>query len=87
MSEETQLNTIQLLKQAEREIQEAQAEVRVRQKQINELKPRRAQLEEQCREQFECSPSELPSVLNEKKAEADKKVADFVSDLKIAKES
>lgn len=54
--------TIEGLKQIDAMIKEAEAEIRVRQRRMQELVPRKKAIETECQEKFKCSPTELPAL-------------------------
>lgn len=58
--------TIEELKQIDAMIKEAEAEVRVRQRRMQELVPRKKSIETECQEKFECSPNDLPALQDAK---------------------
>ena len=82
---QTEESILKMLKAAEKEIQEAEAQVTVRREQLEELKPKRAELEAECLEKYGCTPQELPQVLADKSENVQRMVQSFVSDLKAAK--
>ena len=55
----------QRLKALEKAIQEATVEVQVREKRLEELRPKRAALEASCRETFKCSIKQLQIKLDQ----------------------
>jgi hypothetical protein len=77
--------TLQRLKTLEREIQNAQVEVGVRQQQLAELKPKRKALEDECERDFGCGIAELDGLIGRLETELADRVAQIETDLAFAK--
>jgi hypothetical protein len=75
------------LQAIEREIQSAQIEVEVRERQLAELRPKARAIEEECKVQFGCTIKQLPAVIADMKAKHESAVAALVIEIEEAKAS
>jgi hypothetical protein len=73
------------LKAIEKDITAAAAEVTIRQRQLQELKPQRREIETECQKQFGCEIGDLKNYIADKTQQMEQLVTELEADLKIAK--
>lgn len=70
------------LRDIERQVQNAQVEVKVREERLAELRPRREALEKRSLEEFECAVRDLPARIMEAEEKFITEVARLETDVK-----
>lgn len=70
------------LKAIEKNIQEAQIELTLNQKQLETLKQQRQELTDKCQQEFGCSITELDDLISEKEEELKNKISMLESNMK-----
>lgn len=74
-------DTLNQLKQAESSIKEAEAEIKMRQKRLQELIPKKKSIEQECLDKFGCKPEKLPELQKEKVKEVETEAAKLIADI------
>jgi hypothetical protein len=79
------MSLVEQLQKIEREIQGAEVEVGIREKQLSELRPKRLEIESECKAKFGCPISKLADVIKAKEEEIATSLSALAAELETAK--